>query len=119
MGRPPIGLARARESWDAYRELNDMDAALRLDALRRGDYADVPTAAGVACDMLRRLIGEPGGVIEIEVDGVGEDVPFWRHFVGMNLNDSYEAYQQIAQLNEGERLRDLWERLGYDGRISQ
>ena len=36
-------------------------------------------------------------------------------FVEMTLEEALEEFDQIYQLNEGDRMRDLVERLGEDG----
>ncbi len=44
--------------------------------------------------------------------------PVYSHFCTMSLEDAHHEYEQLHQLSEGDRLRDLMERLGEDGRAS-
>ena len=42
-------------------------------------------------------------------------VPIHSHFATMSLEDALEEFDQVYQLDEGDRLRDLHERMGEDG----
>lgn len=42
--------------------------------------------------------------------------PVHSYFALMDLESAHQAYEEIYQLPEGDRLRDLWERIGEDGR---
>jgi hypothetical protein len=44
--------------------------------------------------------------------------PAYSYFATMDYREAMEAYEQIHQLPEGQRMRDLMERLGEDGRVS-
>ena len=42
-------------------------------------------------------------------------VPIHSHFAVMTLEDALEEFDQVYQLDEGSRIRDLHERMGEDG----
>lgn len=44
--------------------------------------------------------------------------PAYSYFATLDLEGAHEAYEQLHELPEGERMRDLMERLGEDGRIA-
>lgn len=109
-----LTIEQAKESWEAYRALNGLDAAMRLDAMRQGYFGGLPTSAGVASDILDQLVGDPAAMVEVGE----EEVPFWRYLISLPLQDSYDLFMQVAQLPESERMRDLIERVGADGRAA-
>jgi len=42
--------------------------------------------------------------------------PVYSYFATLDLQGAHRAYEQVYELPEGDRLRDLMERLGEDGR---
>jgi hypothetical protein len=42
--------------------------------------------------------------------------PIWRYFASMPLHRAMDEFRQLQQMPEGDRLRDLMERTGEDGR---
>jgi hypothetical protein len=44
--------------------------------------------------------------------------PAYSLFAVMDLESAHRAYEQIHALPEGDRLRDIMERLGEDGRVA-
>ncbi len=44
--------------------------------------------------------------------------PIYSYFATLDLAGAHEAYDELHQLPEGDRLRDLMERLGEDGRAA-
>ena len=42
-------------------------------------------------------------------------IPIHTHFATMSLEDALEEFDQVYQLDEGSRFRDLLERMGEDG----
>lgn len=44
--------------------------------------------------------------------------PAYSYFATLDLDAAHKAYEQLHELPEGERMRDLMERLGEDGRVA-
>ncbi len=44
-----------------------------------------------------------------------QGTPAHTYFATLDLQGAHEAYEQIHELPEGDRMRDLLERLGEDG----
>ena len=62
----------------------------------------------VARAMTRLLLGDPDAVLP------NSGTPVYSYFATMTLEDALEEFDQIYKLNEGDRLRDLMERMGED-----
>ena len=59
----------------------------------------------VARAMTRLLLGDSDAVLP------SSGTPVHAHFREMTLEDALEEFDQIYQLNEGDRMRDLMERM--------
>ena len=64
----------------------------------------------VARAMTRLLLGDPDAVLP------NSGTPVHTYFATMSLEDALEEFDQLYGLPEGDRLRDLTERMGEDGR---
>lgn len=69
------------------------------------------TSPPMARAIVKSLVGErdwetPGGI------------PAYSYFAAMDLGSALAEYDQIHDLPEGDRMRDLMERLGEDGRAA-
>lgn len=69
------------------------------------------TSVSMAKVFVRTLIGDA----EWETPA---GVPAYTYFAVLDLDSAHKAYEEIYQLPEGDRMRDLMERLGEDGRVA-
>jgi hypothetical protein len=60
--------------------------------------------------MTKLLVGDADGVLP------SSGTVIHPYFATMTLEDALEEFDQVYQLNEGDRMRDLVERMGEDGR---
>ncbi len=65
---------------------------------------------GVARTMTRLLLGDEAAVLPTS------STPVHTYFATMTLADALDEFGYVYQLPEGDRMRDLLERMGEDGR---
>ncbi len=87
-----------------FSDLDEMDEALRLDALNaQRTEEEGPCGAVVACQIAERL-------------GLAKDA-YWEHFASMTPREAYREMTEVLQLPIQARYREMAERTGEDGRV--
>lgn len=92
---------RARDSLWAYRNLRDMDPALRGDLLREPpEEYTVPASAGIVAMVCRELGVDPTKGSE------GDEV--WRHLRGRPVSRLYECYSQALEAVRNDDTKEVY-----------